>query len=251
MKRQFAILLLGLTCAFNANATTVPYNTWWQKGNQYYQQKQYDSAVYYYEQIAALKPLNAEVYYNLGTSYYRLNKIGPAVLNFERALHINPNYKEASENLILTQSRISNRVVSGSDIFFVKWWQSLTDAKKATPWAVVCFVIFLLVIIGLLYKRLDKNQSWVRPQLIGLLSFAWVVFLLLSFIASQKASGSNDAVIMQNDAPLMNNEQKGKPQSLVPEGTKVELINEKAGWVEVRLPDGRSGWMQQATLSKI
>jgi hypothetical protein len=62
---------------------------------------------------------------------------------------------------------------------------------------------------------------------------------------------SNSAIVMENDAPLMNNEQKGKPQSLVPEGTKVELVNEKTGWAEVRLPDGRRGWIQQNLLNKI
>ncbi len=251
MRRKVAILLPLLLCVVSSFATSIPYNVWWQNGNRFYQQKQYDSAAYYYELIAALKPQNPEVYYNLGTTYYRLNKIGSAVLNFERALRINPNYKEASDNLALTQSRISNHIGNSSDIFFVKWWQSLTNSKKANSWAIVSLVFFVLIIAGLLMRRFNKASGLVPPQLIGILSLVWIVFLLLSFVASQNAISNNEAVVMQDNAPLMNNEQKGKPQSLLPEGTTVELVNEKAGWAEVRLPDGRSGWIQQSLLIKI
>ena len=112
-------------------------------------------------------------------------------------------------------------------------------------------MVICVVIISLIIKRFRKGQNLLSPQLIGVLSFFWFIFLLLAFVASQNASFSNAAIVMENDAPLMNNEQKGKPQSLVPEGTKVELINERTGWAEVRLPDGRRGWMQQSLLNKI
>src|SRR5437867_3206445 len=91
------ILLTGAVPSYAAG----DHNATWQKGNAFYQQKQYDSAAFYYEQLAALKPQNAEIYYNIGNTYYRLNKIGPSVLNYERALKINPGYKEAHENLLL------------------------------------------------------------------------------------------------------------------------------------------------------
>src|SRR5690606_26240313 len=82
------------------------YNDWWQKGNQYYEQKNYDSAAYYYNRIATLQPNDAEVYYNLVNTYYRLNLVGKAVLNYERALKYAPNHQLAADNLYLTQSRI-------------------------------------------------------------------------------------------------------------------------------------------------
>src|SRR4051812_15187191 len=100
--------LLVLTILYIHAGAAPSYSAQWEKAGNFYSNKQYDSAAYYYEQIAALKPRNAAVYYNLGNSYYRLNLIGPAVLNYERALHIDPSYKEAQDNLSLTQSRITN-----------------------------------------------------------------------------------------------------------------------------------------------
>ena len=60
-----ALLLSALHCLAAGN-----YPSLWQKGNSFYEQKQYDSAAVYFEQIAAVKPQNAEIYYNLGNTYY-------------------------------------------------------------------------------------------------------------------------------------------------------------------------------------
>src|ERR1700679_3139368 len=109
MKKSYLILVIILLSCFRSMAVE-SYNVQWQKGTTFYAQKQYDSAAIYFEQIAALKPQNAEVYYNLGNTYYRLNKIAPAVLNYQRALQINPDYKDAKDNLALTETRISNHV---------------------------------------------------------------------------------------------------------------------------------------------
>src|SRR5581483_6057858 len=115
MKKLFAISAIIISGSLHGLAAG-NYSTQWQKGTAFYQQMQYDSAAYYFEQVAALKPQNAEVYYNLGNTYYRLNKIALAVLNYQRALHINPDYKEAKDNLALTESRISNHIQPASDI---------------------------------------------------------------------------------------------------------------------------------------
>jgi len=225
------------------------YNAWWQKGNDFYGKKEFDSAAFYYEKLTVLNPLDAVVYYNLGNTYYRLNKIGPAVLYYEKALRLDPGYTDAKDNLSLTQSRIANRVPNVPDIFFVSWWKTLTEPGKATAWAIICLVLFLSVLGILLMKRFGRI-SHVSPQLIGFISFGWIIFLILSIYAAANANDSNSAVVMQNNAPLLNVIQ-GKTQSLVPEGTTVQLTDIKGNWVEIRLPDGRRGWMQQSLLSKI
>ena len=119
MKKSFWITPILLLYTFQLFASSA--NEWWQKGNKFYAQKQYDSAAYYYEKLAVQKPKDAVLYYNLGNSYYKLNDIGLAVLNYERALHLDPGYKDAEDNLILTQSRIANRIQGSEDIFFVRW----------------------------------------------------------------------------------------------------------------------------------
>ena len=70
------LLLVAAILFFNINAEASPHDKWWEAGNRFYSQKQYDSAAFYFEKIAALKPDDAAVYYNLGNTYYRLNRTG-------------------------------------------------------------------------------------------------------------------------------------------------------------------------------
>jgi tetratricopeptide (TPR) repeat protein len=239
-----ALLLSSLHCFAEGN-----YSVQWQKGNSCYEHKQYDSAAFYYEQIAALKPLNAELYYNLGNTYYRLNKIGFAVLNYERALKINPEYKEAKDNLLLAQSRISNNINPIGEIFFIRWWNTITMPGNATTWAVIALITFLLFIGLLLLTRLRKARAPIQLQ--GILVVMFLCFLSLAFFSTKNSTQRSGAVIMEGDAPLMNRELKGKPLMLVPEGTVVKIEQEQNGWVQVKLPNGREGWLQQSLVIRI
>jgi tetratricopeptide (TPR) repeat protein len=248
MKNIVAIAVILLFSSLHTIARA-DYNDQWQKGNKYYAEKQYDSAAFYFEQIATLRPGNAEVYYNLGNTYYRLNKIALAVLNYERALRINPEYKEAKDNLVLTQNRISNHIVTADDIFFVKWWKSITRPDKATSWAIWAFVTFTIIMILMVLRRLRKGTFPI--QLNGLLWIACGSFLLLAFASANNMEQHATAVVMQGDAPLMNNERKGKPVVLIPEGTTVKIRDDKENWLEISLPDGRTGWLQQNLVVKI
>ena len=250
MRKTIAISAVILLSALHCSATG-NYSQQWQKATAFYDQKQYDSAAFYFEQIAALKPLNAELYYNLGNTYYRLNKVPQAVLNYERALHVNPEYKEARENLLLTQNRIVNHIQPVSDIFFMIWWQELTRPDKAGRWATWALVFFSLIFAVLIIRRFRGAGQGLPRQLPGIFGFLSCCFLVLAFSAARNSGQKTAAVVMQNDAPLMNNEQKGKPLSLVPEGTTVKIIGEKGMWVEVTLPDGRRGWLQQSLLDQI
>ena len=74
--KQLLLVVAFLSLALQS-AADVPYNAWWQKANRYYQQKQYDSAAYYYEKLSGLNPENEVIYYNLGNTYYRYRKNWP------------------------------------------------------------------------------------------------------------------------------------------------------------------------------
>jgi tetratricopeptide (TPR) repeat protein len=224
-------------------------NLQWQKANTFYQQKQYDSAAWYYEQIAAAKPHNADLYYNLGNTYYRLNKIGPSVLNYERALKIDPERTDARENLLLAQSRIANSIHPIGDIFFVRWWKMVTRSTHATPLAITALVLFLLFIGLLIARRLGVPGLPVQVQAILLCAFSCV--LILAVCAARNAADHSAAVVMEADAPMMNSELKGKPLALIPEGTVITIIASRAEWIQVRLPDGREGWLKQDAATRI
>jgi Flp pilus assembly protein TadD/peroxiredoxin len=73
-----------------------------------------DQAAIAFEQVIALKPDDAEAYYNLGTLNLRRNKLEEAQKYLEQALKLRPNYPEAWNNLgmIAGQQGHSDEAVS-------------------------------------------------------------------------------------------------------------------------------------------
>lgn len=246
---------LFFTILLFVSSTTVaapsPYNQWWKAATDFYAKKEFDSAAFYFEKIAAQKPATAALYYNLGNTYYRMNQVAPAVLNYERALKLDPGNKKIQDNLTLTQSRINNRIQPAQDIFFVQWWNSLVSGSKAEMWALLSMLFFVTLISILAAKRMGKLSN-LPPQITGVLAVCWIIVMILGFLSAGNKYNSTRAVVMQNDSPL--NEKaggNGKPKALVPEGTTVKLLETQNGHVQVRLPDGREGWIQETMLAKI
>ncbi len=248
MRRYLVILVCTFFAVINFTYAADPVQVW-NRANNFYKQKQYDSAAVLYEQLAATKPNNADLYYNLGNTYYRLNKIGLAVLNYERSLEINPENKNASDNLLLTHNRITNNIHKADDIFFVQWWNTITSAQKANMWAIIC-LLSIVLIVSLFVSRYAMKAS-IPVQLPWGLSLLTILLLIIANTAAHNATHSSKAVVMVNDAPLMAKDLSGKPLVIVPEGTTVTIGDTKSDWIEVVLPDGRKGWMQLNLINKI
>lgn len=249
MSKRVLLFIVTYILSFQLFATT-DHNTWWEKGNEMYNQEQYDSAAYYYNLIAEQKPDNAEVYYNLGNTYYRLNNIGKAVLNYERALKHDPGNKQADDNLYLTQSRISNRIQPVPEIFFLRWWRGITQSSFANPYAVIALILFLVVAIYHISRRVGYIQKTYPIQLTVALLVVSVLFITLSLVAAGRQTSNRFAVVMQ-EAPLMAEPEYGNSKTRIPEGTKVDICGKRSSWYEVTLPDGRTGWLQNTQLEQI
>ncbi len=250
MKNLFLTTIIIILSLFQSVAAD-KLAQYWDIANNAYRLKDYDTAASYFEKIASQKPKNAEVYYNLGNTYYRMNKIGPAVLNYEKALHIDPDYTQAKDNLVLTQNRMSAHVPIATDIFFVQWWETLTAPRMATLWAILAFIFFSAMILLIFLRGISKIEIKIPAQLPVLLGLIWVCLLVFGYQAARNTAESGAAVVMQNDAPLLNTDLKGKPMSLLPEGTTVKVRGSKGEYAEVIVPDGRRGYVLQSWLTKI
>lgn len=242
------ILLFAATADISAaDQTTVL----WNKANTYYQQQRYDSAAYLYNKIVVQKPSEPEIYYNLGNAYYRLNDIGHAVLNYERALKYKPSFTKASDNLYLANARIENRITPLPKIFFLQWWDAITAANLSNIYAIIAVIIFLITII---YYSLHK-MSYITYDIPHQASYAAiciaVLLLIMSFAGAQKVISENYAVIVNQPTLLYPKQSSSSSSIAIPIGTKVELVNDSDAKYEVKLPDGRKGWIELAAIEKI
>lgn len=217
----------------------------WKKANEFYQQKQYDSAIFYYQILLQQQASNATIYYNLGNAYYRKNQVSDAVLQYERALFFKPQYTEAQENNLLAKSRIPNALKPIKEIFFVRWWHALTASHWANTWAVWSLILFLTLSFLILYKIVQKNFRPIPPQVFVLLPITIFITLFLAYTAAYHKTHCHLAVVNNPNATL----KLSTSRSTVPEATTVSVTKQEGNGFWVTLPDNRSGWMCQSDLT--
>lgn len=222
----------------------------WHRADSFYAVGQYDSALAYYLQYGELEGYSVGLHYNLGSAYYRLHELGPAVLHFEKARFLAPGDQQIKENLQLTKSQIPHRIAEQEPVFFIRWWEAATRADLSNFWAISSLVLFL-VLLALGWARYFSFSPSISLKAMAGGAMVLCVFLVLAYYAADRRRDSGKAVVMAANAPLQLSPEPGTPSSLIPEGTTVRWGTERGGWVELTLPDGRKGWMEKVYLEKI
>ncbi|MBK7764173.1 MAG: hypothetical protein IPI46_12655 [Bacteroidetes bacterium] len=245
MKIWFYIISLFLSIApFTMQAGN---NIMFDKANQLYHNKNYDSAAKLYQQMIQDGYCAADLFYNAGNAYYRLNKIGMAIWCYEKAILIHKD-KNYNDNLSLANQRIKEPIETLREIFFIRWWQSLYQILTVNKWAILSLALFLLALIPLFIMRLKPGfyfSKTVIRALFGLSAFC--VFMML--VAAYNQTFHYRAVIIEPKTLLTNLKQK--ESIYLNEGIVVKLVKTEGESVIVKLPDGREGKLNRKALKKI
>ncbi|MDR1585513.1 MAG: tetratricopeptide repeat protein [Prevotellaceae bacterium] len=143
--------------------------------NELYAQGEYALAARQYEAIIAGKSVAPEIYYNLGNAYYKMNETGRAILNYERALHLSPNYDDAKHNLELTKLKIVDNIPMNESFFLLRWVEDLIKTLSSNHWLYVSVGLFaaaLLLIFAFLFgsSQSVRKSSFYTAVLFALLS---------------------------------------------------------------------------------
>ena len=97
--KKLSLLLVLSLCCLSTNTQAAESDdsfTLWQKGD-------HKAALDSYLAEIETNPESADLLYNVGSCYYRLNQPGLAALYFQRALSLAPSHHEAAKNLEFTQ----------------------------------------------------------------------------------------------------------------------------------------------------
>src|SRR3981081_3475524 len=102
MKKRLWLLIIAGVCLL-AEAVTAADESAFAKANQAYAEARLQEAAESYESLVQSGHWNATLFYDLGNAYYRLGSFGKAILNYERALALDPRHPEADANLRLAR----------------------------------------------------------------------------------------------------------------------------------------------------
>ena len=219
-----------------------------------YAQGHFQQAVSDYE--ALLKQgVSADLYYNLGNAYYRMDEIPRAVLNYERALLLSPGDADIRFNLQMARSKTIDKITPESEMFFITWYHSLVKLTSVDGWARMALIALgLAVVLALVY--LFASPVWLRKLgFFGALALL-VFFLCSNFFAYSQKQGLIDrtgAIIMAPAATVKSTPAKqGTDLFILHEGTKVEITDgAMKQWKRIRVADGKEGWIETSQMEII
>lgn len=246
--KETAVIALLLLIPLSASAVTK------ERADSAYAQEHYQQAIADYE--ALLKSgVSADLYYNLGNAYYRTDNITKAILNYERALLLSPGDDDIRFNLQMARSKTIDKITPQSEMFFVTWYHSLVNLMSVDAWArTALFTLAIAIVLVLLY--LFSDRMWLRKLgFFGALALV-IVFLLSNLFAFQqkhKLTHRTGAIVITSAAAVKSTPSKnGTDLFILHEGTCVTMTDQSMReWKEIRMADGRKGWIETRQIETI
>lgn len=253
MKKLLFIILM-LLAAGQALPQSAEYQSMLQQANQFYADNQYSSAIDLYEKILTGRYESAVLYFNLGNAYFKSNDIPSAILNYEKALKMDPTDPDIRFNLELANSRIIDKIEPLPEFFLKSWWKSARNLMSSDRWARTGLAsLFLMLAAAFLFITsrnilLRKISFWAGT--------VFIVFMLFSFIFS--ASGyrnyqqASSGIIFTPTVTVKSSPNENSVDLFViHEGTKVYITDHIEGWSEIRLVNGNVGWVKSSVYKPV
>lgn len=225
-----------------------------QAANELYRQEAYPAARDAYEALVAEGYQSKALFYNLGNTYYRMEELGRAVLNYERALLLAPKDRQIQENLAFLQEQLAGEIIPLKVFPLISWWRKMRQNASANTWAVLGALCFWIGVAGLIgWLLLPQRQQKVRAFVLGGAGLLLCVIPLLMAAQSKAAStSSRKAVIIQDTAGLYASPSENA-ELLFPlfAGATVRTRARLDDWYKVNLTNGFEGWVPAGQLEMV
>ncbi len=223
-------------------------------GDSAYMRNDYAAAIQIYESLLQQGEA-AEVYYNLGNSYYKSDDIARAILNYERALLLQPGNADIRANLEIARSKTVDKVIPVPEVFFVSWTKSLINCLSVDAWAKIGVAAFILLLAACCLFFFAKQAAGKKTGFICGIILLVVVILSNVFAAHQKSGIVNRsaAIVLSPSVTVRSTpSESGTSLFILHEGRKVEIEdNSMREWKEIKLEDGKVGWVPASSVEVI
>lgn len=256
--KRIAILIIALTAAvaaFGQERGGKPRaEELWNMANTAYSNGNYRAAIQIYDSIVTLDMVSPKLYYNMGNAYFKEDKIGKAILYYNRSLRLDPSNRDTQHNLTVAASHAKDNIEIVPEFFIKTWVRNLRLSMGSNAWAVLSLVFFALLLAGtmlyLLPQSLTKRKAGFATAVTSLVLF--IVTTWFSAAEKREMESSSQAVVMSNSAPVKSSPDNASMDIFIlHEGTTVKVLNSLNDWREISIADGKKGWINAKSIESI
>ena len=251
------IAFLAFSMLFIANVfglTTVDPQLDYKTANELYAETKYNEAIDIYERLINDDFLSTDIYFNLGNAYYKKDLIPLAILNYEKALKLQPDNVDAIFNLKIANTKTIDKIEAAPDLFITNTWNSLVTSKTTDGWAYYTIGLILLAALLLISYLISHQVLIKKTGFYGGLFFLFLgLFCWLMTIQNNAYHEHSAQAIIMSETVTIKSEPNASSEKLftLHEGTKVNVLETTNEWSKIKLPNGNEGWMKITDIQDI
>ena len=219
-----------------------------------YSAEDYASAIASYSIIEDKGLSSAALYYNMANAYFKSEQIAKAILYYNRALRLDPSDEDIRHNLEYAEQQTRDSIERIPEFFLTEWMRSLRQTMGGDVWTILSLVALALMLAMALVYLLAQRLSLRKVGFYMMAVFALLFVLGTAFAWSARSEmvGERDAIIMSSSVAVKSSPDRSSTELFVlHEGTKVHTGETVDGWVEIRISDGRKGWIETSRMERI
>ncbi|HIB47586.1 MAG TPA: tetratricopeptide repeat protein [Flavobacteriaceae bacterium] len=249
MKRTIFILLVLFTATGWGQSDAL-----FEQGKEHYKNAKYQEAINSWEKILDNGQHSASLYFNLGNANYKLNKVGPSIFFYEKALQLAPNDSDIKTNLKFAENARIDAIEPLPKTVFSKWYNAVAGLLHFDGWAILAVAGTILFVVFFLTYWFTVGETKKR------VFFSTSILILLVMLGSV-AMAFQTYGDYQSDRPAIvfaeSSEARAEPNMggevafVLHEGTKVQILAEEASWIRIRLANGKDGWIPQNDVKQL
>ena len=228
MIRILFVALLTAFVGFGQSAEDL-----FREGNIAYNLGDYSRAISYYDSIVSKGVHSPELYFNLANAHYKRNAIAPSILNYEKALLLDPDNVQVHNNLAFAQNMTLDRFSPLPESDIKKATNSLLFLTSVHGWSVVVIIcIWLSALLFFLYLKTTYSGSK-RFYFSGFILLVLCAVLTLLFAIQQKNTLKNTRpaiVFAQEESFRSEPNLRSEVLLSLHEGTKVFVQENVEDW---------------------
>jgi tetratricopeptide (TPR) repeat protein len=241
MKNILFLLLLIAYSSSGQNADSL-----FVSANELYRNGAFEEAIKKYKEIETLDAISSELYLNLGNAHYKLNKVGPTIFYYEKALKLDPLNTDVKNNLIFAQRLALDNIKELPKTIFQKFNKNYLQILSFDEWAIVVIIFsFLTAILFLLFYfgyAPTKKRIYFSTSIFSFILLLFVIFI--TYNQYNQVKSKKEAIVFAEkttirNAPTLNSEEV----FILHEGAKVIILDAIDNWKKIKLADGKQGWI--------
>jgi len=226
--------------------------------NNLYNEGKYEYALEKYEYIVSTGVKNYALYYNLGNCYFKLGKIGSAILFYKRAQKLKPADTDIDFNLNFARARRVDEFKISEPPKIIKTLLDLLKSLSVNTLLVVSSILYFglvaIIIVGAYSIR--PKVKFIKTLRLGLSIV--LVMVLAIFFSNLGQLNRKEGVLLEQSAELRSGpSEENTLICTIHEGMEMRILEEggstsgKNDWLKVILPNDVLGWVQANRVGKI